>query len=267
MLAGELAFPKNCPMSSPSNNLSAYVDASPPARPGWDPQWLAANEHCVPEKLDSCRLRIDEELTGLVWRLSARHCGRCIVPSDPHFPEYLQRLKLCIDFHWRRWGETARLTFAEVVRRLDQERADAKPPKDNILAEVVLAQGLQLGEDQCARTFESIYMPVVRAVGRHLGGERAADVVENFAAELVLPRQGRPPRIATFQGRTTLSHWLVPVVSNYWRTGLRRKSGIALSLVPEPPAHAAEAESLDEGPCEGMLQHVFAHTAETLEPG
>ena len=197
MLAGELAFPKNCPMSSPSNNLSAYLDASPPARPGWDPQWLAANEHCVPEKLDSCRLRIDEELTGLVWRLSGRHCGRCIVPSDPHFPEYLQRLKLCIDFHWRRWGETARLTFAEVVRRLDQERADAKPPKDNILAEVVLAQGLQLGEDQCARTFESIYMPVVRAVGRHLGGERAADVVENFAAELVLPRQGRPPRIAT----------------------------------------------------------------------
>ena len=142
----------------------------------------------------------------------------------PQHHLYLDRLRVCVEYHAERFGEEGRpIPPARVIERLEQGDLGTVKVRANLLRDVVLAQALQLGEPRAAEVFETEFMPVVRSIARHLGGDRAVDAVENFAAELVLPREGREPRIATYQGRTTLGHWLGPVVANAWRTELRRR--------------------------------------------
>jgi predicted RNA polymerase sigma factor len=54
----------------------------------------------------------------------------------------------------------------------------------------------------------------VRAHAAHVAGARGRDAVDNLAADLVLPRNERPPKIATYRGLTPLKSWLRSVVAN-----------------------------------------------------
>ena len=113
--------------------------------------------------------------------------------------------------------------------------------------------------------FESDYMPKVRAIARHLGGGRALDAVENFAAELVLPREGRPPRIASFQGRTPLASWLRAVVANFWISQTRKRQAVNLAVLPERSVHDGDAATTIDGrPCDELLRPIFAGALEPL---
>lgn len=110
-------------------------------------------------------------------------------------------------------------------------------------------------------------MPVVRAIASRLGGNAAVDAVDNFAAELVLPRPGpgRGPRIAQFQGRTTLGQWLCPVVANFWRSELRRKRP-TLSDLSFSAAPVHQEPTLDSQPCEDLLRPIFVDVCRRLDP-
>jgi DNA-directed RNA polymerase specialized sigma24 family protein len=230
----------------------------------WDESWVARQERC-PLTQAPLRLRqIEQELVALVTALTARVCGRALAPEAPQFGPYLQRLHGCLAYHWIRLARDGPVVFGGVVARLAPEKPAEGGIRGDLLAEVLLAQALQLGEPRAAELFEAEYMPLVRGTAQTVGGQRAREAVENFAAELVLPRAAGDPRIATYLGRTPLAYWLVPVVVNYWRTVLRQRVPISLAFVPERPARDTSLSAGPEAPCEGLLQPIFAHTAEVL---
>jgi len=208
---------------------------------------------------------LGEHLGALVWRLTRDVCGRVIGSHDPNYESYLERLRVCIEYHEAQFALTRPLELSLVIKRLERGEFARKTLKGNLPREVVLAQALQLGESRAAEIFDVEYMPTVRAIARHVGGERAVDAVDNFAAELVLPREGRAPRIATFLGRTTLAQWLGPVVANFWRTEARRKRPESLTVLAEFPAREDPAPSVDGLPCEGLLRPIFIGTCRALD--
>jgi hypothetical protein len=233
-------------------------------RAEWDDDWLTRHERCPAAQAPQRLRHLADEIASLAAPLVARICGGTPPPASPQLEPYLQRLHGCLSYHWRRLGRDGRLPFTRLIAHLLPD-PPAKGVHGDLLAEVVLAQALELGEPRAAEVFEVDFMPVVRGTARSVGGEKAVEVVENFAAELVLPREGRGPRIATYAGRTGLAHWLVPVVVNYWRTTRRQRPTVSLSLFPDPPApDVAEGEA--EAPCEGLLRPIFAHTVDVLTP-
>jgi RNA polymerase sigma factor (sigma-70 family) len=216
---------------------------------------------------------LEGALGEVIARLTPQVCDRRIAPTESGHALYLGRLWVCVEYHAARFGEGRPIPPAQVIERLENGDLGEVKVRGNLLRDVVLAQALQLGEARAAEVFEAEYMPVVRSMARHVGGKRAVDAVENFAAELVLPREGREPRIATYQGRTTLAHWLGPVVANAWRTELRHRRP-TISILPEPeggespgvrpqPAAASAAE-LDQ--CEELLRPIFLAVGRLLEP-
>jgi hypothetical protein len=233
-------------------------------RTEWDDEWVVCQEGCPPALAPQRLRQLAQELVALVAALTARVCGRPLTAEAPHFGLYFRRLHRCLAYHWRRLTRDDRVTFSRVVARVAPEPCPGSL-QGNLPAEVLLAQALELGEPRAAELFEAEYMPLVRGTARTIGGERAVEAVENFAAELVLPREGRGPRIATYSGRTPLAHWLVPVVVNFWRTGLRQRAPLSLALLPDPPARDAPSSAGSE-PCEGLLRPIFARTVEVLVP-
>jgi DNA-directed RNA polymerase specialized sigma24 family protein len=218
-----------------------------------------------------------EELQGalgeVIARLTSEVCGRIIPRSDSRHDLYLGRLRACVEYHAARFGEGRPIPPARVMERLENGDLGGVKVRANLLRDVVLAQALQLGEARAAEVFEVEFMPVVRSIARHLGGERAVDAVENFAAELMLPREGREPRIATYQGRTVLAHWLGPVVANAWRTELRRrKPDVPIRFDPDGrdspmvwlQAAAEPRAELDQ--CEELLRPIFVAVGRLLDP-
>jgi RNA polymerase sigma factor (sigma-70 family) len=229
---------------------------------------------------DRVRLRLDgsaEALVRLLHDVIARFtpglCGRVVSAREAQFNLYLRRVQFCVEYHAARLGESEP---AQVVERLERGELGARVLQGNLVREVLLAQALELREPTAAQVFEAEYMPVVRSMARHLGGDRAADAVENFAAELLLPRDGRLPRIATYQGRTTLRQWLAAVVANVWRTELRRsRPSVPAGFEPDgrdrlikgrrSGADAAAEPPVDFRQCEELLRPIFQAAGRLLE--
>jgi DNA-directed RNA polymerase specialized sigma24 family protein len=225
---------------------------------------------------DPVLLRIERLAEGLegalgkvIMRLTPEVCGRRIAPSDPRHELYLGRLRVCVEYHAARTGEGRPIPPARVIARLEAGDLGGAKVRANLLRDVLLAQALQLGEARAAEVFDAEYMPVVRSIARHIGSERAVDALENFAAELVLPREGREPKIATYRGRTTLGHWLGPVVTNAWRTEFRRRKpdgpirfdpdgrAGALEWAAEPCCSSSSSSSSELSQCEELLRPIF----------
>ena len=171
---------------------------------------------------------------------------------------YARRLWTCLEFHWRRLGANQTITFAELVPRLESGELGYRTVRDNVLQDVVMAEALTQHEPRAAEMFEREFMPVVRAVARRVGGPRAVDAVDNFGAELVLPRDERPPRMAQFQGRTPLAAWLRSVVTNYCLSQLRKRQEVTLDQVPERGCEEDPAARADRNPCERLLREVIS---------
>ena len=169
----------------------------------------------------------------------------------------MERVWICLEFHWKQFSQYRPLPFAQVVLRVEAGDLGYETAGANILREVILAQALQLGNEKAATMFETDYMPGARATARRLGGQRALDEIENFSAVLILPREKKPPRIASYQGRTPLAAWLRAVVANHWVSQTRKRtmknvsSSIESSVVNEP-SRLADASS-----CEELLRPMF----------
>ncbi len=215
-------------------------------------------------------------LSAVVERLTPEVCGRVIAAADRQHELYRNRLWVCVEYHATRFGEDQPIPLADVVERLERGDLGRTKIRVNLLRDVALAQALELGEPRAAEVFESELMPVVRSMARHLGGERAAQAVENFAAEIVLPRPGREPRIATYQGRTALRHWLGAVVANSLRTERRRRGpsgpigfdpgGLEKTAADRPSAAEVEVErQIEIRQCEELLRPIFLAAGRLLE--
>lgn len=227
-------------------------------------RWYAERTGCAKSELPAIESQIArlvrERVTGLVAQL----CGRGRAPDAAVADGYQGRAWLCIEHHARQIIASEPIRFQELLDRLEEGRLAYGQVNANILEEVVLAQGLELGEPAAAERFERDYMPVVERVARKVGGQRAVDAVENFAAELVLPRENHPSRISTFVGRTPLATWLRTVVVNYWVTQTRREKYERPAETPEVIHRETPEHEVDGIPCRELLEPVFRRVGESI---
>jgi hypothetical protein len=155
-------------------------------------------------------------LRGLAARMVHQSLRRKIRPEDPLVELYAARLWKTIDLQAQRknLNPIAMRDLHDLVCDLEKGRLYYGQVDANVLHDVVVAKGLELHDDEAAREFERSYMPPVRAQAEHFAGARGLEAVDNLAADLVLPRNDRPAKIATYRGLTPLKCWLRSVVAN-----------------------------------------------------
>jgi RNA polymerase sigma factor (sigma-70 family) len=132
------------------------------------------------------------------------------------------------------------------------------------LADVTLAQALEATEDRAADVFERQYMPLVRQTGGRLGGQRGEEHVENFAAELILPRADRPPRIAQFLGKTSLARWVCTVATNYCLSKFRAMREEQQCVEPRHIESEHVVSLLDSQPCLELVRPLVQEAVQQL---
>src|ERR1700728_4336534 len=95
-------------------------------------------------------------LSAAIARLTPEVCGRCIAPSDSQHHLYVDRLRVCLEYHAARFGEGGRpVVPAQVIERIEHGDLGAVKVRANLLRDVVLAQALQLVEPCAAEVFET----------------------------------------------------------------------------------------------------------------
>lgn len=112
----------------------------------------------------------------------------------------------------------------DVLRAYVKERVGDGAPTDEIVEGLHLACACARGEAAAVRAFDETYMPdVTRAVAKlRLRPEDVADVVQSLREQLLVGKNGAPPRIAEYRGTGDLAGWLrVTAV----RAGLKRIRG------------------------------------------
>ncbi|MEO0531790.1 MAG: hypothetical protein AAF266_14620 [Planctomycetota bacterium] len=114
----------------------------------------------------------------------------------------------------RKLTPTSVAEIEDLIGRLEEGELHYGRVRENVVADVIVAYGLEQHENRAAETFQKDYMPIVRYHANRFAGQRGVDAVENLAADLVLPREGRPPKIATYRGLTPMKAWLRSVVVN-----------------------------------------------------
>lgn len=202
--------------------------------------------------------RIGRSLRELVERYVPAVCRDAAQDGDFPWGRFGDRLWCCIDYHWERLSSQEAVEFPDVLKHLES----MNDGESSILREVTLAMALELRYPAAAESFEEQWMPLVRATARRVGGPSALDLVENFSADLILPRKDAPPRIAQYQGRTPLSAWLRVVVANHCLSQLRRRRAWT------PVEELAEVRSLaahDHQPCRELLAPLVGMALGTLE--
>lgn len=226
--------------------------------------WIGTQEECANAERQACLERVAERLEKLA-RQQYEQVNDRVGPDKQTVDIYAKRVWICLEYHWKRLANEKRITFEDVVKQLQPAETDDETPPDSILRDVVLAQSLELGETGAAERFETEYMPVVRAMARRTGGQRAMDAVENFAADLILTRGDRPARIAKYQGRTFLKSWLRTVVVNFCVSGFRKQREVHPETLPELAIAENTTAPSDHSHCEGLLRPIFMQSVKTLD--
>jgi RNA polymerase sigma factor (sigma-70 family) len=230
-------------------------------------KWMASQEGCSDEQVVDCQKRWVREFHELLERMASGVCDSWPL-DDCEYDAYGLRVWTCLEHHWRRLAKDEPVSFRQARDRFESGDLGVSVGQANLLAEVMLAQALEFKQGKAAVLFEDQYMPDVRRIARRAGGERAVDGVDNLLADLILPRESArygtlPPRIASYQGRTSLRSWLRVVVANRTASEARRKTHSALpadALIAERDA-AMATPTCD---CEGLLGPVFREAVATL---
>ncbi len=150
--------------------------------------WIAEQAGEAPSKAEECRRQVALRLEDLSRELMLRFCDQ---PTVQHEELYVRRMWSCLDYHWRREAAVRRTEFAQLLTRVRAGAVAVRSAGADLLSDVALAQALEFKQRKAANHFELHYMPFVRRAALRVGGVRAQDLVENFAAELILPREGR----------------------------------------------------------------------------
>lgn len=210
--------------------------------------------------------RVTAEVYAVARRLVGEVTGRLMPASDSGLLPYVKRVWGCVEYHWRRFAEAEPIRLADVVARLESgELGFESSQSSNVLRDVVIAQALERHEEKAAVMFETDYMPQVRAIALRAGGPESAELFGNLGADLILPRDERPPRIAGYRGKTPLISWLRAVVVNGWVSHTRRNRERPSEMVPEAVIHNDDAERIDAAPCGKLLQPIFVQAVASLE--
>ena len=175
----------------------------------------------------------------------------------------LHRVWRCVEYHWRALAQPAATDFATAIQRIQSGRLSYGVVPANVVADVALADALERHETLAAEKFDREFMPIIRRIAQRFGGTQGVSVVENFAAELLMPRSGNAPKIASFQGKTPLAFWLRTVVLNYLRNQARQPRFASLD---EHNSGAATGSDSSWGDCEDLLQPVFQRSVGELAP-
>ena len=220
--------------------------------------WVAEWEDCPQSKLNERVHQIRQQMVKTIQDISMQLHEGASVTSDPT-PECVHRVWLCLKTHWERIAKRGKTSFESVLGELCPTTGTQRMSESGIVHDVVFAQAMQDGQAWAAERFDREYMPLVRAIARRVGGKRAMDRVDNFAAELILTRDGRPPRIASYQGRTSLKAWLRSVVANFCISDFRKQREVTLEAETKSDGLA------DRTHCETLLGPVFRQVVEILD--
>jgi hypothetical protein len=166
---------------------------------------------------------------------------------------YATRIWGCLAHHGQRLASNGGLDAGSLVARIQRGEIELNSTAGDLFYDVTVAQALELHEPRAAQIFEREFMPGVRLAAHRFGGIRGEELVENFAAELVLPRGERPPRIARYQGRTSLASWLRVVVINHCTSAYRAPSFQPLASDKQPAADEAGTCPSDRKMCQELL--------------
>jgi hypothetical protein len=141
-----------------------------------------------------------------------------------------------------------------VIGRLREGRTAYKDVGVDLLREVVLVADVCQGDNSAARRFLDEFQGQIDAI-RARAHPRAAQRLEGFAAELLVPRpKTKTSRLDSFQGRAPLKAWLKSVVRNELAS-------------PEPEDHRQPAASTIEAdiPDPGFGPDELAHIRECAD--
>ncbi len=210
---------------------------------------------------DWCR-QVEAELRQIVALQLARVLGPARATGSQDSLVYVRRAWPCLRYHWEHGRGEDPGTLSQVVQRLSGSAAETDW---GILHDVLLAAGLEELEPGAARVFEERYQGLARSIAFRCGGHVAEDLVANLAAELILPRPTRPPRIRDYQGRTTLASWLRVVVTNLCLSQLRRKRPQALEQIDEVPGSPLQDFAPQGQGCTELLGPVLREVIQGLE--
>lgn len=149
----------------------------------------------------------------------------------------------------------------DLIGQLEQGELHYGRVRENVIADVIVAYGLEQHENRAAEVFQRDYMPIVRYHANRFAGQRGVDTVENLAADLVLPRKARPPKISTYRGLTPMKAWLRSVVVNRCVGAHRQKRetnlGDSASETVEMSVEDTVTSSAQATDCEQKLAPTF----------
>ena len=153
--------------------------------------------------------RVAAEVNAVARRLVEDVTGRRLPTNDCGLLPYAKRIWDCVEIHWRRFAEAGPIRLSELISRLESGQLGFESNITcNVLRDVVLAQAMELLEEKAAAMFETEYMPKVRIIAQRAGGAAAVERFGNLAADLIFPRDDRPPRIAGYRGAFQRKHAL-----------------------------------------------------------
>jgi RNA polymerase sigma factor (sigma-70 family) len=230
-----------------------------------DMSWIVEKAGVEPGALVSWCQRVEQEMAVVADRYIAIF-GHNEGPRQSTTADYASRLWRCVEYHWHHWTDSCPDNLPAAVSRIETLESAEMSESMGILAEVALAVALEDMNPKAAAIFEQRYMPRVRTCARQISGARGEDLVENFAAALVMPRQNAPPKIRSFQGRTSLMKWLRVVVTNVCLSQLRQKHLVALDAAPEVEAIRAPNFPPEDRKCLEILSPAVAAAVGRLDP-
>lgn len=230
-------------------------------------EWMAAQEGCAAGLAVGLHPQWVEKFDALLSGLADGVCDAW-PPGGQQHDAYGLRVWSCFEHHWRRLAAAEPASFAQMQHRFESGNIGLPGGQANLLLEVMLAQALEFKQAKAAMVFETEYMPDVRRMAHGSGGQQAVSDVENLAADLILPRQSArhgnlAPRIATYQGRTSLRSWLRAVVLHRAASEGRRKR--PLTLADETMLPGTESSSLmADCDCRELLSPIFGDAVAAL---
>lgn len=230
---------------------------------------ISGRKHFPRKRLSILRLLMAEKhaLSSIQPELErlADDCGAAAFDQEPLDQNtrlaLVRRYWACLQYHAEM--EQNKASWGDTIKMVQCGAALGAEGSANGFADLALAEGLQTGQSRAASLFERDYMPLVRQVGQRVAGSRGMDLLDNFAAELIMPRKDRPPRIALYVGKTSLAKWLRSVATNYLLSKLR--AGRERQNAPEPEWHDSQlAVSLDAQPCLELVRPLLSKALDGL---
>lgn len=217
------------------------------------PEWI-----CIDQRQSDC----DEVLRRLSDRCRPwveGILGRKWTPAVEADP-YVNRAWTCVGFHGPRFANGEQVSLEHILDRLEQGNLGYERRQSNILKDVSFAEALLQRENHAAEQFDQDYMPCLKRVAHRLVGVQGVEMVDNFLAELILPRESSPPRLASYLGKTSLQSWLKAVVSNFCHGRGRVRNMTQLPEEADPVSPQTNTGEVDSSGCTDLLRPFFSRS-------